>query len=148
MATARRRVRTGRRPVIDTDNGLRTIAQQKASSLYECEQHLRAAHAAWALASTETLEAMQKAKMTEIPVVDGAFVVVETPQGRKTTVIDLKLFKAAVKEDEFLECVKVSVTEAKKVLSEKALKKISTEIPAKPGQPAVKVVYPKAPKKG
>lgn len=62
-----------------------------------------------------------------------------TPMGRESREIDPKKFQKAVSPEDFWACIKVGVTDAKKVLSEKELDKISTVTPGKPGTPILKV---------
>lgn len=64
---------------------------------------------------------------------------IKTPMGRESREIDVKKFQKAVSADDFYACVKIGVTEAKKVLSEKELDKISKITPAKTGDPILKI---------
>jgi len=60
-------------------------------------------------------------------------------KGRAVNTIDPVLFRDAVDEDEFLECISVSVTKAKEVLPAKALARITTTIPGKDKEPKLVV---------
>lgn len=62
---------------------------------------------------------------------------------RASTTIDPKGFYDAVEEKDFFEAVKVSVTAAKKVLSEREIKKISTVVDPKVIGKKLKITPPK-----
>lgn len=59
------------------------------------------------------------------------------PKGRGSTVVSSKEFQDRVTEEEFHECISVSVTKARQVLSEKEVSEISDKTAGKPGAPIV-----------
>ena len=58
---------------------------------------------------------------------------------RESRTIDPQRFWNSINEDDFWKCISVSVTEAKKVLAEKELNKISTVVEAKKTGQALKI---------
>lgn len=56
------------------------------------------------------------------------------PKGKASNTVDAKAFYERVSEDDFFECVKVSVTKAKEVLSGKELDEITDTVPGKLGE--------------
>jgi len=60
-------------------------------------------------------------------------------KGRSSTVIHPAEFAELVDDEVFMECITVGVTKAKKHLSEKELKTVSTTTTAKDGDPTLKV---------
>lgn len=71
---------------------------------------------------------------------DGKYIAeMKTPMGRESRTIDAKKFQKKVDPADFWSCVKIGVTEAKKVLSEKELDSISTVVPAVAGAPTLKI---------
>lgn len=63
--------------------------------------------------------------------------------GKAQNVIDPKKFFNKVDEADFFASVSVSVTKAKAVLSQKELDRITTKIPATPGEAKLKITYAK-----
>ena len=95
-------------------------------------------------AKDRLLTAMQEAKLTETK--EGTYIAtVERSTGRSSNTVDPEKFRKAVKDDaEFYGAITVSMTEAKKVLPEKALMRITTTVAGKPGAPQIKVTKLKA----
>lgn len=65
---------------------------------------------------------------------------IEVWPGRKTVTIDPAKFAKAVSSEDFYACAKIGMTEAKKVLSEKEIERISTVTPPVPGDPKLKII--------
>ena len=59
--------------------------------------------------------------------------------GKSQNIIDPKGLRKQLSDDEYYQCISVSVTKAKEFLGEKELKKITTTIPATPGPRKLKV---------
>lgn len=66
--------------------------------------------------------------------------IMQTPAGKSTTTIDPLGFYNEVDETDFFNSVKVPVTAAKKILSEKELEAISTTTPPAKKDPVLKVI--------
>lgn len=105
----------------------------------EHQNEVAAAAAKLDIAKDKLLTAMQEMKLTETK--EGTLVAyVERSTGRSSNTVDPEKFRKAVKDDaEFYGAITVSMTEAKKVLPEKALMRITTTVAGKPGAPQVKV---------
>lgn len=72
--------------------------------------------------------------------VDDLIAELVTPKGRNSNVIDPRGFRKAVKkDDEFYDCITVSVTKAKTVLPEKVLKTITTTTVGAAGEEHVEI---------
>lgn len=95
-------------------------------------------------AKDRLLTAMQEMNLTETK--EGTYIAtVERSSGRASNTVDPEKFRKAVKDDaEFFGAITVSMTEAKKVLPEKALMRITTTVAGTPGAPTIKVVKLKA----
>lgn len=59
--------------------------------------------------------------------------------GRATNTIDPRGFRKLVTEDDFYDCISVSNTKAKTVLSARELVSVTDTVPGKPGEPTIKV---------
>ena len=103
-------------------------------------------HRAAELASLAAADAL--AQIQEIMKVNGQSKVMTdrfvaemiVPRSNSQTIIDPVLFRNAVQNDEeFYGAIKVGITDAKKVLPEKTIEKISEKIPAKKKDPVAKV---------
>ena len=70
-----------------------------------------------------------------------------SPMGRKRTEIHADQFRKRVSDEEFMSCVKIGVTEAKKILAPKELARVSTEHPGERGAERLVIKHPKAPRK-
>lgn len=70
---------------------------------------------------------------------DGCFADIVQPSGKSQNIIDPKGLRKQLSDDEYYQCISVSVTKAKEFLGEKELKKITTTIPATPGARKLKV---------
>lgn len=80
---------------------------------------------------TILLKEMQGFKIRMLDVDQGEAEVF-TPVGKSCTIVDPMAFHAAVSEEDFYACIKVAVTKAREVLSEKELQTISeTKQPCK-----------------
>lgn len=90
--------------------------------------------------ATNTLFTLMKKAKMDVRQVGDIHAVLYRPAGRSSTVIDPVKYRKAVKDDkEFYGSIKVSVTDAKKVLPEKVLATISKVTPAVAGEETVKV---------
>ena len=90
---------------------------------------------------TEAMETMmQKFGIKEYNTLHGE-AEIETPAPRATTVIDPALFKDLVTDEEFMECVSIGVTKAKKVITGRDLDKVSERKMSAP-KPAKLVIKP------
>lgn len=68
---------------------------------------------------------------------------IERAKGRAVSTIDVEGFKDLVSDEDFIACVKISQTEAKKVLSGKELDTVTTTVAAKLGDEQLVVVRKK-----
>lgn len=84
----------------------------------------------------QMLQFMERYPVKSIDAEFGTFNYV-VPKGRSTTEIRTEELAAMLSEEDFLDCVKPSVTQCRKHLSEKELKSISKTHPGKPGDPKV-----------
>lgn len=81
-------------------------------------------------------EYMEAYKITEVDANFGTYKY-EIPAGRSSTEIHTEDLYNHMELEEFLQCVKASVTKVKEFLGEKELKDISTRHAGKPGEPRV-----------
>lgn len=85
-----------------------------------------------------------KVKSAEVPIATAEIV---TPTGKAQNLVDPKgLRKILTKDEEFFACISVGITKAKEYLSARELAKITTNIPAKDGDPVLKVSFKKVSK--
>lgn len=126
---------------------LEETALEKAEVLVAMERKLQKMRQQFESAAAETMAAMENAGQTEVQTSGGSTVKVEIPHGRSVTIVSPQKFKALVTEEDFFSCIKVQVTEAKKVLGEKQLAKISKVTPGVDGDPRLKIEHPKPPTK-
>lgn len=90
-------------------------------------------------AAERELEALLKAASITHFSTPEATADIVTPSGKSSTNIDASKFYDAVDEKDFWECVTISVTKAKAVLSEREIQAIATVTPATPGTPKLVV---------
>lgn len=90
----------------------------------------------------ELMALMQACGKTVLNNVDGDAAIV-SPPGKRSFSIDPARLKKSVSDKDFMECITVSMTKAKTVLSGKEIEAIQTTTPAKPGEPKL-VVTPTA----
>lgn len=93
-----------------------------------------------AAAEASLMAKMKRGKLVEIGV-QGHVATIERAAGRTSNVVDPKKFRSLVKDDnEFFGAITVSMTEAKKLLPEKTLGRITTSTPGKAGEEKIKIV--------
>jgi hypothetical protein len=92
------------------------------------------------LRSKEAFETMRAAKLNSHSCPQGDLKI-KVPSGRSSTTIKPKEFHELVDDDEFYECVSVSVTKARKVLSGKEVTECSTTVAAVPGAPRLEYEF-------
>ena len=104
----------------------------------EAQRAAASALAAAQDAAEEFAKELRKQKVRSFSA-DGYLGELVTPSGRSTNIVDARAFHKLVDDDDFYASIAVSVTAAKKVLSQKALDKITTTIPGKPGAERVEI---------
>lgn len=72
--------------------------------------------------------------------IDAAIAQIVTPKGKSTSYIDPRLFRDRVEDEDFVKAVRVSITEAKKILSGKELDEITDVKPGKNHPPELQVM--------
>lgn len=114
--------------------------QALVSAVAQNQEEAAAASARAKTALGELETAMKAAGLKECRAGDWVGELFRSP-GRKSNIIDPKKFRQLVKDDkDFFSAISVSVTEAKKILPERTLDSITTEIPGKVGPETVRVV--------
>lgn len=84
-------------------------------------------------------ELMKKHSLAHISI-EGVEAVVDRPVGRTSTFVDPKdLYTLLKGKDSFFDCVKVQITEAKKVVTEKILNTIAKKESGKVGDPRLTI---------
>lgn len=85
------------------------------------------------------LHSMQKHKLGNFQYRGIHADIVQSP-GKAQNIVDPKALRRTLKKDtEYYDCVSVSITKAKKYLSEKELGSITTNIPGTPGEKKLKI---------
>ncbi len=86
------------------------------------------------LKSKEAFETMRAAKINSHSCAQGDLKI-KVPSGRSSTTIKPREFHELVDDDEFYDCVSVSVTKARNVISGKEINEVATVTPGTPGAP-------------
>lgn len=134
----RRRVRLTRK----NKTGVHAKSAELESLVDEVAKYQKAAETAAIKAAAALAQVQEIMKVNgQDKVVTGKNVAeMIVPRSNATTVIDPQQFRAAVTDDaEFYASVKVGVADAKKVLPQKTIDKISTKTPGKKKDPVAKV---------
>lgn len=134
MATLQLSRRIRARPAI---RGTRIDLTEKLNSLAKAEAEAARAVARYKELQEEMLKDMKAAGVASVVSGPNTAEIVR-PSGRSSRTIDVKKFQRKVSAADFYACISVSVTEAKKVLSEKDLNSISTVTEGKPGEETLK----------
>jgi hypothetical protein len=81
-------------------------------------------------------------KVYQLPQLEdsNALAKIERERGREVNVVDIEAFRKMVSDEDFMTCIKISLTEAKKVLSGRELASITDTTPAKIGEEILVVV--------
>lgn len=121
----------------EQDDNLHEINEQ-LQLIAKCEDEIDDASARLSEAHAKLTDLMTEARTTSYT--NGKYVAefVDT-MSRASTVIDPKRFKANVADADFWKCITVSVTEARKVMTEKEIGQISKIEPAKKTGTTLKV---------
>lgn len=134
MTTARPRiVRSRATPTPDTTR-LRELLVLAGEAQHAASSALAAAHDA----AEEFAKELRKQKVRSFSAA-GYLGELVTPSGRSTNTVDARAFRKLVDDDDFYASIAVSVSAAKKVLPQKALDKITTTTPGKPGAERVEI---------
>lgn len=89
--------------------------------------------------SVKKLRKLMKTYKLSVHEAHGMIASVFRPAGRSTSTVDPYDYQKLVTDEEFMSTVKVQITEAKKVLPEKELLKITQTTPAKLGEETIEV---------
>lgn len=138
LAQPRRRVRTSRttsrkRSKV-TGASEKLKLDQLTRQMRDAQQTIDAAKRTLDLKAKEAFETMQAAKIQSHSCPEGDLKI-KVPSGRSSTTIRVKEFHQMVEDDEFYDCVSVSVTKARSVLSGKEITECSDTKPAVAGAP-------------
>lgn len=136
----RRRVRTSRsvtkrhaaQKVAGTDVKLKLDIL--TCEMRAAQRQIDAAKRTLDLRSKEAFETMRAAKLNSHSCPQGDLKI-KVPSGKSSTTIKPREFHELVDDDEFYECVSISVTKARKVISGKEVNEVATVKPAVPGAP-------------
>lgn len=134
------RIRRVRRPTVDKSQEP-TKAQMDVllQSIADAEDTIGALTKDINDYKVELYGAMKAAKQKEHRV-GNVLAQVVTPVGNSSTFIDPQKYRKAVEDDkDFYSTISVSVTGARQVLSERALRKISVITPGKEGKETIKI---------
>ena len=136
----RRRVRTSRsttkrlaaQKVAGTDVKLKL--DTLTCEMRAAQRQIDAAKRTLDLRSKEAFETMRAAKLTTHSCAQGDLKI-KVPSGRSSTTIKPREFHDLVVDDDFYDCVSVSVTKARNVISGKEINEVATVTPGTPGAP-------------
>ncbi len=142
----RRRVRTSRsvtkrhaaQKVAGTDVKLKL--DTLTSEMRAAQRQIDAAKRTLDLRSKEAFETMRGAKINSHSCPQGDLKI-KVPSGRSSTTIKPREFYGAVEEDDFFDCISVSVTKARTVMSGKEINDVATVTPAVPGAPRLEFEF-------
>lgn len=142
--TIRRRVRprAPRSPVPAGPNYEQQV-QELLSQYKALEDEMEPILIAMAALKTSMAELMEEGELEEV--LFGMYQAkYAAPPTRATTTIDPQKFSDEVSPEEFWDCVSISVTKAREVMSERALQKVSTTTNPEPKPPVLTVTKKKA----
>lgn len=141
--TIRRRVRPrARRSTVSAGPTHEQQVQDLLKQYKALEEEMEPIMAAMAELKTSMAELMESGGLEEV--VHGLYQAkYAAPATRATTIIDPQKFSDEVSSEEFWDCVSISVTKAREVMSERALKKVSTIITPDPKPPVLTVTKKK-----
>lgn len=130
------RIRRNRRGPSQVDC---TEIERLMKSISQSQEAVKRHNANIAMCTVELYDEMKRGGI-QTHAVDGIIAERFRPKGRATNKIDPQGFREAVADDaDFYGAVSVSITAAKKVLSEKQLKPIMSTTPGKLGEETVRV---------
>lgn len=139
---ARSRVRLRTRSGASPGAQAEKVVKQHLSAYQELEEEMDALKVRMESLKQEITETMENGKLTEV--FQGVLVAkYASPATRSSTVIDPQKFSDHVLPEEFWDCISISVTKAREVMSERELKKVSTTSPGEPKPPVLTITRKK-----
>lgn len=123
--------------------GREAKAKEILQSIAEKEDEIASLSSSLAALKEELEQEMRAGRLTSVT--EGQYTAaIVRPSGKAQNVIDAHKFYDLVEQEDFFGAVSVSVSKAKELLGQKELDKITTKIPAKPGDEVLKITHKKA----